>query len=211
MITGIEQNPGMTPTLKYFLSQWLLYEHFIKVKQTSSLDQSVGRQCVHNSVAVVAFSKLKHTTMWTSLHMDNILWEGDAFTNRYIHPMISWNLKNFQQIWNCLLMISLFTKLVTYLALYVKLLLRRFSMMYLLGDAVLLLGDQKGIYASSVMYVDGNIIYLMHIVTQWHLVCLVSKDHQFYLNLMICLSVQRMSLRLQMFFMQCISLCGKLL
>ena len=134
-------------TVKHFHSQWLLQEHFIRVKQTSSQIISWETMCFQ----VVLL--LWHFQSW------NIQPSGQAFiwitfskkmlpcTNRYIHPMISWNLKNFQHIWYCLLMISLFTKLVTYLAPYVKLLLRKLSMIIFpsgtYGDAVLLLEIKK--------------------------------------------------------------------
>ena len=79
------------------------------------------------------------------------------------------------------------------------------------GDAVLPLGDHKGTYASSVMYVDGK-----YYIFDAHSHSMTSsspseKGSSVYVNLIICLSVQTMSLRLQKFFMQCNSLCGKLL
>ena len=78
-------------------------------------------------------------------------------------------------------------------------------------DAVLLLGDQKGAYASSVMYVDGK-YYIFDAHSHAMTSSLPSEQRSLVLlNLIICLSVQAMSLRLQTFFMQCNSLCGKLL
>ena len=69
------------------------------------------------------------------------------------------------------------------------------------GDAVLLLGDQKGAYASSVMYVDGK--YYIFDAHNCSMTSSLPREQgsSVYLNLIICLSVQTMSLRLQTFFM----------
>ena len=86
MITGIEQNPGPTPNSEAIPFTVIGAGKFHQDQTDQFSDHSFGRQCVPNSVAAIAFSKFKHTTKWTSLHMDNILQEGDAL---YKHTFTS--------------------------------------------------------------------------------------------------------------------------
>ena len=62
MITGIEQNPCPTPNSEALPFTVIVAGTFHQRQTDQFSDQSVGRQCVPNSVAVIAFSKLKHTT-----------------------------------------------------------------------------------------------------------------------------------------------------
>ena len=86
MISGIEQYPGPTPNTEALPSTVIVAGTFHQGQRDQFSDQSVGRQCVPNSVAAIAFSKLKHTLKWTSLHMDNILQEGDALYKQIHSP-----------------------------------------------------------------------------------------------------------------------------
>ena len=86
MIMGIEQNPGLTPNSEAIPFTVVAAGTFHQGQTDQFSDQSVGRQCVPNSVAAIAFSKLKHTTKWASLHMDNILQECDALYKQIHSP-----------------------------------------------------------------------------------------------------------------------------
>ena len=75
-------------------------------------------------------------------------------------------------------MISLFTKLVTYLAPYVKLIEKALNGVSPGGtndDVVLLLGDQIGAYASNVMYVDGK--YYIFDAYSWSITSGLPSEH----------------------------------
>ena len=98
LITVIEQNPGLTPNSEALSFTMVVAGTFHQGQTDQFSDQSVGRQCVPNSVGVIAFSKLKHTTKWTSLHMDNVLQEGDALYKQIHSPHDFQDLKNFQHI-----------------------------------------------------------------------------------------------------------------
>ena len=78
LITGIEQNPGPTANSEAIPFKVVAAGTFHQGQTDQFSDQSFGRQYVPSSVAAIAFSKLKHTTKWASLHMNNILQEGDA-------------------------------------------------------------------------------------------------------------------------------------
>ena len=78
MITGNEQNPGLTPNTEALPFTVIVAGIFHQGQTDQFSDQSVGRQCVPNSVAAIAFSKLKHTTKLRSLHVENICQEGYA-------------------------------------------------------------------------------------------------------------------------------------
>ena len=85
-ITGIEQTPGLTPNSEALPFTLIVAGTFHQGQTDQFSDQSVRRQCVPNSLAVIAFSKVKHTTKWTSLNMDNILQEGDALYKQIHSP-----------------------------------------------------------------------------------------------------------------------------
>ena len=169
MISGIEQNPGLTPNSEA-LPFTVVVAGTLHHGQTDQFsDQSVGRQCVPNSV-VIAFSKLKHTTKQTSLHMDNILQEGDALYKQIQSP---YDFLEFEELPTHM---KLFTNDLTIHKIndiygticktVIEKALNDISPSGTNGYVVLLLGDQKGAYASSVMYVDGKYYIFMHIVSQ---------------------------------------------
>ena len=160
MITGIEQNPGLTPNSEALPSTVIVAGTFHQGQTDQFSDQSVGRQCVSNSVAVISFLKLKHTTKWTRLHMDNILQEGDALYKEIHSP------HDFLEFKKHPTHVKLFTNDFTIHKIsdifgtihktVIEKALNDVSPSGTNVDAVLLLGDQKGAYASSMMYVDGR-------------------------------------------------------
>ena len=160
MITTIEQIPGLTPGTEALPFTVIVTGTFHQGQTDQFSDQSVGGQCVPNSVAVIAFLKLKLTTKWTSLHMDNILQEGDALYKQ-IHPPhdflefeeLPTNMKLFTNDCTIHKISDIFC---TIHKTVIEKALHDVSLSGTNGDAVLLLGDQKGAYASSVMYVDGK-------------------------------------------------------
>ena len=187
-ITGIEQNPGLTPNSEALPFIVIVAGTFHQGQTDQFSDQSVGRQCVPNSA--IAFSKHKHTTKWTSLHMDNILQEGDALYKQIHSPL---DFLEFKEL-------PTYIKLFTYdftvhiisdifgtiCKTVIEKALNDVSPSGTHGGAVLLLGDQKGAYASSVMYVDGK-YYIFDAHSQSMTSSLPSEQgSQFYLNLINC-------------------------
>ena len=159
-IMGIEQNPGLTPNSEAIPFTVVAAGTFHQGQTDQFSDQSVGRQCVPNSVAAIAFSKLKHTTKWASLHMDNILQEGDALYKQMHSPHVFLELeelpthtKPFSNDFTIYKMSDIYG---TIHKTVIEKALNAVFPTGTNGDAVLLLGDQKGAYASSVMYVDGK-------------------------------------------------------
>ncbi len=70
-IGGIELNPG---PVRVFLTG-----NFHQGDPTKFSPDTVGKQCVANSIAALLFAKLVDISLWSKQHMDGILTTGDHF------------------------------------------------------------------------------------------------------------------------------------
>ena len=81
VMAGIETNPGpLTRSSRRWVHVPVVGHHHQGLTTRFGPD-SVGRQCVPNSVCAIAWSQLKNITHWTTDDIDHILDAGDALYN----------------------------------------------------------------------------------------------------------------------------------
>lgn len=165
LIQGIESNPG--PQIKHVNITGSFHQgsllHFSS--------NTVGRQCVPNSIAAIAYSKLQTNYTWTMNNMDTILRKGDELYQQISAPS---DLLEFDDLPTHFSMYSRQFAMYKGKVLYcaptfnaISDVLSQLISQKTNKDILLFLGDASGAYASSIMYRD-QILYMFDAHSRSH-------------------------------------------
>ena len=147
-----------------------LYGTFHQADELQFIEYSHGRQCVTNSVSAIALSKICPITKWTTQHLDQILKAGDFLYQQVRpveffsqHPLDNGLLKLDDIPVEC----NIFSKqfeIQNVGSMHCDInvteigdCLRNMCQHCLNCDAIVVMGDQYGAYAASLMQHNGKL------------------------------------------------------
>ena len=176
-------------------------------------EYSRGRQCVANSITAIAYAQMTDIASWDSHDLDFILKEGDCLY-RHIRPqqffdqIVSNGLLELDDIpLECDIFERHF-KIIHQGNLYCDInkqaidgLLQQISGDNNKSHAILVMGDQHGAYASSLINYGKIYFYLMDIVTHVLQECLVLMGNLYYSAFIILQHVQIIYFKVPIFVM----------